>query len=316
MDGKRVTVIGGSGFIGRNVVRELARRGAVVTVGCRDVEGAKFLKTMGTVAQVTPVRVDVTEPVTIQRAVAGADWVINLVGILYESGRNRFEAVQAAAPGLVARFAAEAGATRLIQLPAIGADAGSESVYARSKAAGEAAAREAFPDATVLRPSVVFGPNDSLFNRFAQLALIAPALPLIGGGATRFQPVYVDDVADAVIACLTTPATAGRTYELGGPKIYSFKALMTLMLAEIQRDRLLIPVPYWAASLKAFFLEQLPRPLLTRDQVALLKHDNVVSDGAEGLAQLGITPTALEVVLPTYLDRFRPGGRYNRAKPA
>jgi len=316
MNGKRVTVFGGTGFIGRNIVRELARRGAVVTAGCRDVEHGKFLKPMGGVGQVTPVKADVTNAGQVAKAVEGADMVVSLVGILYQSGSNTFDSVQAVAPGIIARAAADAGAGHLVHVSALGADEGSKSSYARSKALGEAAVREAFADATILRPSVVFGPDDDFFNKFAGLAAFSPALPLIGGGATRFQPVYVHDVAAAAMAALDNGDAKGKLYELGGPTVYTFRELMELMMAHTKRQRALVNLPFWAANLKALFLEQLPKPLLTRDQVELLKSDNVVSDGALGLQDLGLESTPCEAILPTYLDRFRPGGRYNRSRVA
>lgn len=310
MQGKLATVFGASGFIGRNIVRELAKRGARVNAVCRDAERAKFLKPMGTVGQVTPMRADVTDPAAVARAVAGADIVINLVGILYPSGRNTFEAVQATAPGTIAKAAADAGVRAMIHVSAIGADPDSKSAYARSKAAGEAAVKAAFPSATILRPSIVFGPDDSFFNRFAAMAQISPVLPLFGGGLTKFQPVYVDDVADAAIAALGTPDAAGATYELGGPSVYTFRQLLELMLVEIRRKRMLVSVPFWAASLKAAVLELLPAPPFTRDQLQLLKQDNVVAPGAKTIADLGIDATPVEIVLPTYMDKFRAGGRY------
>lgn len=310
MQGQLATVFGASGFIGRNIVRELAARGARVNAVCRDAERAKFLKPMGSVGQVTPMRADVTDPAAVARAVAGADVVINLVGILVPSGRHSFEAVQATAPGTIAKAAAAAGARQLVHVSAIGADADSRSAYARSKAAGEAAVRAAFPAATILRPSIVFGPDDSFFNRFAAMAQVMPVLPLFGGGATRFQPVFVDDVSDAAMAALDRPDAAGNTYELGGPSAYSFRQLLELMLAEIRRKRPLVSVPFWLATLEAAVLELLPVPPLTRDQVELLKSDNVVTPGAMTLADLGIEATPLEIVLPTYMDKFRAGGRY------
>ncbi|MBO6560439.1 MAG: complex I NDUFA9 subunit family protein [Nisaea sp.] len=315
--GKQITIFGGSGFIGRNIVRELAQKGARIAVACRDVEAAKFLKVQGVVGQVTPVHVDVTEGLSaIAPAVEGADMVINLCGILFESGRNRFDAVQGTAPGLIASAAAKAGAGKFLHVSAIGADANSASRYARSKAAGEDAVRAAFPSATILRPSVVFGPDDDFFNRFGAMAESFPFLPLIGGGTTKFQPVYVDDVADAALKALATDEAAGKTYELGGPKIYTFRELMEMVNAQTGRARRLVDIPFWAASIEAAFLEWLPTPPLTRDQVTLLKSDNVVSEGALTLTDLGVTPTACEAILPTYLDRFRTGGRYNRFRAA
>jgi len=311
MNGKLATVFGASGFIGRNIVRELAKRGYRVNAICRDAEYAKFLKPMGVVGQVVPIRVDVTSAEGIAAVVQGADVVVNLVGILHQAGRNTFEAVQATAPGLIAKAAREAGASSMIHVSAIGADPDGAAAYARTKAAGEKAVLAAFPTATILRPSIVFGPNDSFFNRFAGMALTAPALPLIGGGRTKFQPVYVDDVADAAMAAIDNPDAAGKTYELGGPAVYSFEDLLKMTLRQIKRPRHLISLPFWAAKIQASVLELLPSPPLTRDQVELLKTDNVVSEGALTLADLGVEATPVEAILPTYLDKFRPGGRYN-----
>jgi uncharacterized protein YbjT (DUF2867 family) len=310
-----VTVFGGSGFIGRTLVKRLARTGAVIRVPVRNPEMAKVLKPMGDVGQITPFRIDIGSDHEVAAAVAGADAIVNLIGILYERRGSRFDAIHGAAAGRIAGAAASAGVRQLIQVSAIGADANAPAAYARSKAAGEKAVRAALPGAVILRPSIVFGPEDNFFNRFAGLARLAPVLPLIGGGHTKFQPVYVGDVADAIMAALDAPAAPGRTYELGGPKIYSFKQ-MALMLADIQRHCVLVPIPFGLASLEAAFLELLPVPLLTRDQVRMLRRDCVVGPGAETLKDLGLAPTALEAILPTYLDRFRPGGRFARPSPA
>jgi len=244
--------------------------------------------------------------------VRDADIVINLIGILYESGVNTFRGTQGEAPGRIAKAAKAAGAQRFIQISAIGADAGSTSEYARSKAAGEQAVLKAFPEATILRPSIVFGPEDAFFNRFAAMARIAPALPLIGGGHTKFQPVYVGDVAEAIMKALENPATQGKTYELGGPRVYTFKEIMELVLAETRRKRYLVPVPWSVAEFQGKILGKLPKPLLTPDQVELLKRDNVVAPGAATLNDLGVNPTSAEVIIPTYLDRFRVGGRFSQ----
>lgn len=308
-----VTVFGGSGFIGRYIVRLLAQDGWRVNVAVRDAERAKFLKPMGDVGQVTPMAVSLRDPASVAAAIAGADAVVNLVGILYESGRQTFEAVHHQGARTVAEAAAKAGVARLVQISAIGADPASPSLYARTKAAGEAAVRGAFPAATVLRPSLVFGPEDGFFNRFAGLARVMPALPLFGGGKTRFQPVYVGDVAEAVKRVLAEPESVGKTYELGGPTIYTFRQLMELMLKEIRRKRCLVSVPFGIARLEARFLQILPVPPLTVDQVRLLERDNVATVGAPGLAELGIKPTPVEAVIPSYLDRFRPGGRFASA---
>lgn len=304
-----VTVVGGSGFLGRYMVKRLAEAGVRVRVAVRDPEAAAFLKPMGDVGQVVPVQANVRNAASVARAVAGSDAVVNLVGILYQAGPQRFDAVHAEGAGTVARAAAEAGVQRLIHVSAIGASDDSEAQYARSKAAGEAAVREAFPAATIMRPSVVFGPEDGFFNLFGWLATISPILPLVGGGHTRFQPVYVGDVAAAVGTALGDDATAGVTYELGGPRIYSFRELMELVLEVTGRRRLLVPVPFAIAKIEAMFLQLLPRPLLTMDQVELLKSDNVADEALPGLAELGVTPTPAESVVPSYMARYRKGGR-------
>jgi uncharacterized protein YbjT (DUF2867 family) len=306
-----VTVFGGSGFIGRYVVRNLARAGWQVRVAVRRPDEALFLKTAGDVGQVTPVAANIRDDKSVAAAVSGADAVINLVGILYEGGRQKFEAVQGDGAKRLAASARAAGARRFIQISAIGADANSESAYARSKAAGEAGVAGAFPGATILRPSIVFGPEDDFFNRFAKMAMISPALPLIGGGKTRFQPVYVGDVAAAVAKALEDAGTIGKTYELGGPRVYTFQELLRLMLTEIGRSRALIPMPFALATLKASVLQLLPVPPLTVDQVRLLKHDNVVAPQALTFKDLGLEAIAVEAVLPTYLDRYRPRGHYS-----
>src|SRR5271163_5207316 len=312
MRSRRTAVLGGSGFIGRYVVKRLAARGDVVPVGCRNAEGAKFLRPMGDVGQVEPLSVAVDDEVVLPAFLAGSGALVNCVGILRESGSQTFERAHHTGPAALARIARDAGVERFVHISAIGAELRSASAYARTKAAGEAAVRDAFPTVTILRPSVVFGPEDQFFNRFAAMATISPVLPLIGGGKTRFQPVYVGDVADAVLKCLDDPTTAGRTYELGGPKVYTFRELIELMLGEIRRKRLLVDLPFGLAAIQARLMSLLPNPPLTPDQVELLKRDNVVSSGALTLAALGITPTAVEGVLPSYLDRFRRGGWYER----
>ena len=307
-----VTVFGGSGFIGRHLIGRLARQGWIVRVAVRRPSRAGFLKPMGDVGQITPIRAPIQDQIAVESAVAGADAVINLVGILYERRHQTFAAVHDRGAQTVAAASAAAGVGRLVQVSAIGADQHSTADYARSKGAGEAAVRTAFPEAVILRPSVVFGPEDGFFNRFAEMARISPVLPLIGGGGTRFQTVYVGDVADAIAKSVSDPACAGRTYELGGPHVYTFKELMELLLRQIHRRRLLVPWPFAMAELQAIFFELLPVPPLTRDQVRMLRHDNVVAEGALTLADLGIAPTAAEVILPTYLDRYRPSGRFGR----
>jgi NADH dehydrogenase len=304
------TVFGGSGFVGRYVVRQLARKGWRVNVACRDAEAAKFLKPMGDVGQITPMAVSLRDRDAVAASLKNAEAAINLVGILYESGHQSFEAIHHQGARTVTECARAAGAKRLIQVSALGADAGSPSLYARTKAAGEAAVRAAFPEATILRPSIIFGPEDGFFNRFAGMARVAPALPLIGGGKTRFQPVYVGDVAEAIARILERADTAGRVYELGGPTVYTFRQLLELMLKEVRRKRALVPVPFALARFKARFLQVLPAPLLTVDQVRLLERDNITTGTAPGLKDLGIQPQPVETIIPSYLDRFRAGGRF------
>jgi uncharacterized protein YbjT (DUF2867 family) len=308
MSDMRVAVIGASGFIGRYVVKRLAARGDVIAAIMRDAEAGRFLQPMGDVGQIARIRATVADDRQMTAALAGNDAVVNLAGILYERGAQRFAVVHHEGARRVGRIATAAGVKRVVHISALGAAAGSPSRYAQSKAAGEAAIAEAFPGVTILRPSVVFGPEDDFFNRFGAMAQYLPALPLIGGGNTRFQPVYVGDVAAAVVAALDDPATVGRVYELGGPQVYSFRELMQVVLHETRRKRPLIAVPWSIATLQAAFLEHLPVPLLTRDQVRLLRSDNVVAPGAATLQDLGIQPTAIDAVLPTYLDRYRRGG--------
>jgi uncharacterized protein YbjT (DUF2867 family) len=309
---RRVAVIGASGFIGRYVVKRLAARGIVIAAVVRNVEAAKLLLPMGDVGQIARLGANLLDDARLAAAIAGAEAVINLVGILHESGSQRFDAIHHEGPARLGALATAAGVKRLVHISALGADPAAPSAYGRSKAAGEQALRASFPGATILRPSIVFGPEDAFFNRFARLAQLLPALPLIGGGTTRFQPVYVGDVADAVMAALDDPASAGQTYEVGGPRIYTFKALMELILAETKRKRLLVPVPWALARCQGALLQLLPNPPLTVDQVRSLERDNVVSPGARTLADLGIAPDTVEAIVPAYLDRYRRGGWFNR----
>lgn len=311
-----VTVFGGTGFIGRYLVRRLAKTGATIRVASRNPHRAKHLRTAGVVGQIVPIAVDINSDASVQAAVAGAKAAVNLIGILFESGKSRFQNVQAEAPGRIARASAAAGVTALVQVSAIGADANARSSYASTKGEGEAAVRAAFPNAVILRPSIVFGPEDGFFNRFGRMATLLPFLPLVGGGHTKFQPVYVGNVADAIVKALIDPALAGKTYELGGPRVYSFKELLEYILAETGRKRALVTLPFGLAALQGTFLQLLPNPPLTRDQVELLKSDNVVSPGALTLADLGISPTAVETIVPTYLDKFHIGGKFGRMKGA
>ncbi|HMB77880.1 MAG TPA: complex I NDUFA9 subunit family protein [Kiloniellaceae bacterium] len=311
-----VTIFGGSGFIGKAIVCLLAREGWRIRVAVRRPGEARELQPLGDVGQIAVLGVTVQDEALVGMAVEGADAVINLAGILYESGRQSFQAVHVEGPGHIAKAAAAAGVGSLVHLSAIGADSASDSAYARSKAAGEAAVLAAFPKASILRPSIVFGPEDSFFNRFAVLTQLSPVVPLIGGGETKFQPVYVGDVARATAVCLKEEGCQGNIYELGGPDVLSFRELMEMLLAETRRRRWLLPVSYKLADLKARFLELLPVPPLTRDQVKLLQVDNVVSPDALGLSDLGVAPTALETVLPTYLDCYRVGGRFKTPEAA
>ncbi len=313
MDQQRVTVFGGSGFIGRYVVERLADQDTVVTVAVRDPEKAKFLRPLGQVGQVTPMAVNVRDAAAVARAVENADAVINLVGILYERGRQNFKSLHVDAAGAIARAATKAGVPRLVHVSATGAKTSALSEYHRSKGAGEEAVCEHFPEATILRPSVVFGPEDGFFNLFGMLARVLPALPLYGGGKTRFQPVYVGDVAAAIVNAIGDLSTAGKTYELGGPAVYTFAELLEIVLEQTGRRRLLVPVPFAVGEIQAMFLGLLPKPPLTRDQIISLKTDSVVSPDTLALSDLGVQPTALEAIVPTYLRRHRRGGRLGRA---
>jgi NADH dehydrogenase len=313
---KTVTLFGGTGFVGRYVAQMLALRGWRIIVASRHPDRTLPLKTAGAVGQVVPVFADIRDDGSVAAAVAGADAVVNLVGILFERGKQRFDSIHGEAAGRVARAAAAAGASRFVQISAIGASADSPSSYARTKAAGEAAVRAAFPGASILRPSVVFGPEDGFFNLFANLARTAPFLPLFGGGTTKFQPVYVQDVAAAVVACLEQDGTAGQTYELGGPRVYSFRELMELTLKQTGRKKRLVSLSWGMAAFEAKLFSLLPKPPLTPDQVLQLKIDNVVAPGAKTLADLGIQPTPAELILPSYLDRYRPGGRFGNSQAA
>jgi NADH dehydrogenase len=309
-----VTVFGGSGFVGSQVVQALARRGWRVRIAVRRPDRAWKLQTSGQVGQFQAVRCDVNRPEEVAAALQGADAAINLVGILYESGRRTFHALHVEASRNIAEACAAGGVGRLVQVSAIGASPESRSDYALSKAAAEMAVREVKPDAVVIRPSIVFGAGDDFLNRFAELATMAPALPLIGGGQTKFQPVYVGDVAEAIARAVTLPEAAGRTFELGGPAVMTFEAVLKLIRRETYRSFGLIPLPFFVARLigsvaRLSTLVGIP-PVLTPDQVVLLQSDNVVAEGAEGLTDLGIEPTGIEAIAPTYLWRYRKGGQF------
>lgn len=313
-----ITVFGGSGFIGRYVVRELARAGYRVRVAVRRPNIAHELKPMGVPGQIQLFQANLRNRASVERAVEGAHGVINLVGILYESGGQSFAGVQERGAGTVAEAARKAGVQSLVHISAIGADPDSPSKYGKTKAAGEKAVRDAFEGAVVLRPSIVFGAEDEFFNKFADMARFAPALPLIGGGKTKFQPVFAGDVAEAAVKAMESRDAAGRIYELGGPSVYTFKELLEFILATIRRRRLLVPVPFAAAhglGLLGEISGKLPfvQPFLTRDQVLLLKQDNVVGatdEGHPGLSDLGIDPETVEAVVPKYLMRYRRRGQF------
>ena len=320
LNGKLVTVFGASGFVGRYVVRALAARGYRVRAACRRPDLAGQLQPYGVVGQIMPVQANIRPKyrASVAAAVAGADAVVNVVGILAERGKQSYDQVQAAGAGIVAEAAKAAGVARFVHVSAIGADADATTGYQRSKAAGEAAVLAAQPDAVIFRPSILFGQDDDFFNRFAGLARMTPVLPLFGGGKTRFQPAYVVDVAEAIARAVDGTVAAG-VYELGGPEVKSFRDCMELVLAETHRKRLLVDVPFGVAKLFAMYAQHLPFAPITEEQVELLKVDNVVSDAAiaekRTFAGLGITPSTLAAVLPSYLWRFRPTGQFDR-KPA
>jgi NADH dehydrogenase len=312
MQGQKVaTVFGGSGFIGRYVVQRLAQQDWVVRVAVTDPAGARFLLTQGRVGQIVPLAASVTDEAAAAQAVAGASLVVNLVGILFERRPGDFQRIQAEGAGRVARLAAAAGVARLVHVSAIGADPASPSAYGRSKGEGEQAVRAAFPGAVILRPSLVFGPEDGFFNRFASLSRLLPFMPVISG-ETRFQPVYVGDVAEAVLAAAERADATGRTYELGGPRVASFRDLLRYVLEATGQRKPLIGIPPGIAALQARLGEFLPNPPLTRDQLLMLGRDNVVAAEMPGLAALGITPKAMEAVVPGYLARFQDGGGRKR----
>ncbi len=301
------TVFGGSGFLGRYVVKRLAARGHVVRIAVRRTALANEMRTMGEVGQIVPLFCSLTDEASVATAVQGADVVVNLVGILAESRRGDFTRIHAEGPARIARLSKAAGVGAMVHVSAIGASQDSPSGYGTSKHAGEQAVLQAFPEAVVLRPSIVFGPEDAFFNRFAAMSRLVPVMPVFCGG-TRFQPVYAGDVADAVIAVLDNPALAGKIIELGGPRVWSFRELLVWMLAELRRKRIMVEVPMALAKLQASVLEHVPGKPLTRDQLTMLTRDNVVADGALGFDSLGILPTPLEMVVPSYIARYRAGG--------
>ena len=316
---KLVTIYGGSGFVGRYIARRMAKEGWRVRVAVRRPNEAMFVKPYGVVGQVEPVLCNIRNDASVAEAMQGADAVVNCVGILAETGKNSFDAVQAEGAERIARSAKSAGVATIVHISAIGADPNSDSEYSRTKAEGEAGVLKHMPDAVILRPSVIFGAEDQFFNRFAGMSRMGPILPIVGAG-TNFQPVYVDDVARAAVLGVTGAAPSG-IYELGGSDVSTLDALMRQMLAVIRRRRLVLNIPFWLASVMGFGFDLVQKISLglvpaqiTRDQVRNLRHDNVVSSDAKGFAELGLTPTPLDVVLPDYLWRFRPSGQYDAIK--
>jgi len=313
-----VTVFGGSGFVGTQAVRYLAKAGWRIRVAVRNPNLAYQMRLLGDVGQIDVVQANVRDIPSLERALEGATAALNLAGVLFEAGNQTFAAIHVEGARNVATAARAMGVTRMVQMSALGADPRSASKYARSKAEGEAAVRAIYPDAAIVRPSVVFGPGDGLFEKFAKLANLSPVLPLVNGGQTGFQPVFVGDVGQALARIVTSEASAGQTYELGGPAAFSFRELMEMMLAEIGKRRILLPLPGPAAGLAAMGFDLLTAlglsalipPVVTRDQLELLKSDNVLSGQFPGLADLGLTPTTLEAVLPAYLYTYRKGGQY------
>jgi uncharacterized protein YbjT (DUF2867 family) len=328
----KITIFGGSGFIGRYLVRQLAKQGWEIRIACRDVEMVNLLKPSGDVGQIVPWFCDITRPNHVASAVRGADAVVNLVGVLYESGHYSFANLHQIGAKVIAEAAKAAGVTKLVHISALGASFKSASIYAQTKAAGEKAVKKAFPGAIIMRPSVLFGPEDGFFNLFAGISRFSIALPVFGcpmvprlksnnngttldfygNGGTKFQPVYVNDVASAIVASLSLTQAKGQIYELAGPTTYNFKQLMEMLLKYTNRKRLLFPIPFFVAELLAMFLQTLPKPILTRDQIKLLKTDNVMSRRAKGLKDLGIKPTTVEMIVPKYLSRFQLKGKKNK----
>ncbi len=309
-----VTVFGGSGFVGTQAVRALARRGWRIRVAVRSPASAVDLKVMGDVGQIQPVRCDITNPDDVAHALRGADAAVNLVGILFETPGRGFKTAHVEGSRNIAQACVAAGVGRLVQMSALGADAHAEGEYGRTKGQAEAAVRQIKPDAVILRPSIVFGNGDGFLNRFASMATMSPALPLIGGGETKFQPVWVGDVAEAVARSVARTDAAGRAFELGGPEVWSFKQILQYILRETGRTRFLAPLPFFAAATIGSLAEIIAvfgiPPVLTRDQVLMLKTDTVVAPGAEGLSALGVEPTGLEAIAPSYLWRYRRGGQF------
>lgn len=316
-DEKIATVFGGTGFVGRQIVMELARRGYTIKVATRIPESAYFLKPYGAVGQVVPFSCDYSDSQSISEAVRGADYVVNCIGILYERRRSKFQKAHVDTPAMIAKACHDEDVHRFVHISALGCDK-SSSKYAKSKFEGEQAVLGNFPEAILLRPSIIFGEDDSFFNMFAELSRYLPVLPLIGGGKTKFQPVYVGDVVECVMKALTEPSGKyiGKTYELGGVDVVDFKEIYELLFKYTGRVRRLVPLPFFIAKFEATFLALWPKPLLTRDQVESLKTDNVVQIGMPNIDDFGVVPKTMELILPTYLKRYRAGGRFGLAREA
>jgi NADH dehydrogenase len=312
---KQACIFGGTGFIGRQIVRLLAKQGYTIKVAARAPERAYFLRTAGNVGQIVPFACDYGDDAAIREAVRGCSVVVNCIGIAFEKGGNGFTRIHTELPRAIAKACAAEQVSRLVHLSALGCDQAC-SKYAKSKRNGEMAVLENYPRATILRPSVVFGVEDNFFNMLARMAVLLPALPLIGGGGTKFQPVYVGDIAEAVSAALETDRSAGLLYELGGPETISLRGIYERVFRETERKKMLVPLPWGLASLQGKMLGLMPRPLLTADQVETLKADSVVSGELPGFAELGLVPTGMDAILPTYLSRYRPGGRFGDKKRA
>jgi uncharacterized protein YbjT (DUF2867 family) len=312
---KQACIFGGTGFIGRQIVRDLARQGYTIKVASRSPERAYFLRTAGNVGQIVPFACDYSDDASLRAAVKGCDVVINCIGILFEKGKNSFTRIHTELPRAIGKACAAEKIQKLIHISALGCDQ-AHSKYAKSKRNGEMAVFENFPRATILRPSVVFGVEDNFFNMFAKLSVVLPMLPLIGGGETKLQPVYVGDVAKAVIAAINADQAPGAIYELGGPEVLNFRNIYARLFRETGRKKMLVTLPWGVASLKGKIMGLLPNPPLTADQVETLKTDNIVSGELPTLIDLGIEPTGMDVILPTYLSRYRPGGRFGDKKRA
>ncbi len=312
---KQACIFGGTGFLGRQIVRALAHAGYTIKVATRVPESAYFLRTAGNVGQIVPVGCSYGNDTDIRAAVRGCDVVVNCIGVLHEKGKNSFTRIHTELPRAIAKACGAESVSRFVHISAMACDE-NHSKYGKSKRNGELAAFENFAGATILRPSVVFGAEDNFLNMFAKMSVLLPALPLIGGGHTKFQPVYVGDIAQAVMACLNKPETSGHIYDLGGPETLTFRQLYQRLFLHTGRTRTLVSLPWGVAKFQGSLMSFLPNPLLTSDQVESLKTDNIAGTGSEGFSALGIEPTAMDVILPTYLARYRPGGRFGDKKRA